>query len=255
MTNKYPETKGLLREMFPGRRFANLTLQEANSFRAEWLRRRRGAARAAGLPVHGYAHYHANKTAINERRRRQHAANPSIRNRHTSNWRKRHPEKYRETRRKWRAKNPEKVKAGRAAWARRYPERCYAGQKRRQLIKTYGLTIQQFEALLKKQNHQCAICGATKANSRGHKLYVDHNHVTGAVRGLLCGKCNSAIGYFSECSATLIKAAEYVSDAAETNLDYRRSTVQQILGSVPEACSQEGRSEGVVTIESIRRTG
>ena len=54
----------------------------------------------------------------------------------------------------------------------------------------YGLTTEQYEQLLVDQDSRCAICGEASL-----KLQVDHCHTNGKVRGLLCPKCNTALGY------------------------------------------------------------
>lgn len=73
--------------------------------------------------------------------------------------------------------------------------RAWARAKHRQ--KTYGLSVDQYETLLAAQGHACAICGVPASElRRGQKaaeLSVDHDHVTGAVRGLLCLPCNAAL--------------------------------------------------------------
>ena len=56
----------------------------------------------------------------------------------------------------------------------------------------YGVTREEYETLLKKQNGVCAICGGV--NSNGARLHVDHDHNSGAVRGLLCVGCNMQLG-------------------------------------------------------------
>lgn len=53
--------------------------------------------------------------------------------------------------------------------------------------KTYGLTPEQYDALLRRQDGKCAIC---RARPKSKRLAVDHNHDTGEVRGLLCSRCN-----------------------------------------------------------------
>lgn len=76
--------------------------------------------------------------------------------------------------RQWRAQNPSKV----AASDRKY---------------RYGLTHEQFASMLEKQGGVCVICRGT---DKTRSLAVDHCHVTGRVRGLLCGTCNTALGAF-----------------------------------------------------------
>lgn len=68
----------------------------------------------------------------------------------------------------------------------------------------YGLSREDFEQLLADQDHVCAICGS------GHELHVDHCHVGGHVRGLLCSQCNTALGLLRENPAVIESAARYV---------------------------------------------
>lgn len=70
------------------------------------------------------------------------------------------------------------------------------------------MTINDYKTLWDKQGERCAICGVGFAEpSNG---CVDHNHETGAVRGLLCHQCNSAIGYFRESIESMKKAITYL---------------------------------------------
>lgn len=78
----------------------------------------------------------------------------------------------------------------------------------------YGLTKEQYEELLEKQGGVCAICGqpemrTTKAGV-AMLLHVDHCHNSGKIRGLLCHKCNSALGLFMESSEILSSAVNYL---------------------------------------------
>lgn len=61
------------------------------------------------------------------------------------------------------------------------------------LKKTYGITLKQFNQMLKIQGHSCSICNKHKRNET-KMLHVDHNHLTGNVRGLLCQSCNLGLG-------------------------------------------------------------
>jgi Recombination endonuclease VII len=74
------------------------------------------------------------------------------------------------------------------------------------LLRKYGIRIRDFETLLYAQMGFCAICGR---NER-HRLHVDHDHETGVVRGLLCGKCNKAIGLLDDEPRLLRSAEDYL---------------------------------------------
>ena len=70
---------------------------------------------------------------------------------------------------------------------------AYAADPRKQrdrwLRKTYGITLEQYEIMAEVQDYRCAICAAPDSGWV-HGWHVDHDHATGAVRGLLCQTCN-----------------------------------------------------------------
>lgn len=68
---------------------------------------------------------------------------------------------------------------------------------------------EEYETLLQDQDNACAICGIT-AEEIGKKLIVDHNHETLKIRGLLCWRCNSGLGFFKDNQAHLAMAIEYL---------------------------------------------
>jgi len=84
----------------------------------------------------------------------------------------------------------------------------------------YGITEEDYEKLLVKQKHSCKICGhkpdkdqtqPDKDQTQPDKpLYVDHCHQTKAVRGLLCSKCNLALGHMNDDPTRLERAADYL---------------------------------------------
>jgi hypothetical protein len=74
----------------------------------------------------------------------------------------------------------------------------------------YGLTSDEYQSMLEQQNHVCAICHQ-KCTSKP-SLAVDHDHVTGKVRGLLCGNCNNGLGRFKDNVEWLSNAIEYLNE-------------------------------------------
>ena len=100
------------------------------------------------------------------------------------------------------------------------------GQKRRyhenknyhrniRLRTIYGITIEDYNYLLEKQGYHCAICHTdTPTNKRGNiqNFSVDHCHTTGKVRGLLCSKCNIAIGLLQDSSIVAQRATNYLKE-------------------------------------------
>ena len=95
----------------------------------------------------------------------------------------------------------------------------------------FGITTEQFKNMLLKQNGTCAICKKTETSTinRGenatktNSLSVDHSHKTGAIRGLLCGRCNRGIGYFKDDIKLLYSAAKYLKKALEVEI--KNSTI------------------------------
>ena len=78
--------------------------------------------------------------------------------------------------------------------------------KRRKM--KYGITSEQFDALMLKQRGVCAICFMSP--EPGRALDVDHHHGSGIVRGLLCRRCNNGIGLFDENARAMRRAIAYV---------------------------------------------
>lgn len=74
------------------------------------------------------------------------------------------------------------------------------------LRRTYGISTEQYEQLKRNQNGKCAICGGDPTST----LHVDHCHMTGAIRGLLCNTCNSGLGKLKDSTDLLQKAIKYL---------------------------------------------
>lgn len=74
----------------------------------------------------------------------------------------------------------------------------------------YGINIEIYNELFNKQNGCCAICKKHQIEFKKH-LHVDHDHITGKVRGLLCHNCNLAIGRLQDSPVIIASALEYVS--------------------------------------------
>lgn len=81
--------------------------------------------------------------------------------------------------------------------------------KKWRLLKTYGITLEEWYQMFEKQNGECKICHTHQSKLK-NKLCVDHDHITGKVRGLLCQGCNSGIGYLKESKRILESAIKYL---------------------------------------------
>lgn len=78
------------------------------------------------------------------------------------------------------------------------------------LKREFGISHEEYEALLKTQGGVCAICKQPEKTKFHRHLAVDHCHVTKRIRGLLCRSCNVAIGNMEEIPDRLIAAANYL---------------------------------------------
>ena len=81
------------------------------------------------------------------------------------------------------------------------------------LFNTYGITPEERDALRRLQGNCCAICKTTDPGGRHGNFHIDHCHKTGQVRGLLCYRCNSAIGYLQDSVENCIRASQYLAQS------------------------------------------
>jgi hypothetical protein len=79
------------------------------------------------------------------------------------------------------------------------------------LERLYGITPEQYDEQLAKQNGRCAICTSDNpGHTISNRFHVDHDHKTGKFRGLLCGHCNRGLGAFKDKPHVLRAAIEYL---------------------------------------------
>lgn len=106
-------------------------------------------------------------------------------------WEKANPVKAAAVRRaaraKWKAKNPGKTEAAIREWAAKNRRKIFGYA----ILRKYGLSLPQWDALLVAHCGRCAIC----ARPMPIDINVDHDHATGRVRGLLCTPCNISVGH------------------------------------------------------------
>ena len=132
------------------------------------------------------AQYLANKQKYQEYSKKRRAANPDCRK-----------EEYR----RWKARTPNHREIKRADFLRR----------------KYGISLADYDAMVASQKGGCAVCGGPPPSKR--YFSVDHDHATGAVRGLLCQKCNTLVGYFEKTpDLIMFKTRLYISAAKALTL-------------------------------------
>ena len=82
-------------------------------------------------------------------------------------------------------------------------------EQNRILLRNFGITLEQFNAMSEARNHLCAICSRSQVKTMS-RLSVDHCHKTGAVRGLLCTRCNTGIGMLEDSPEIAASAFKYL---------------------------------------------
>lgn len=97
----------------------------------------------------------------------------------------------------------------------KHPDRVKEQERRRNLRQYYGISIEQYDSMLEKQDGKCAGCEAQPSNKR---FAVDHDHECCAgrkscgecIRGLLCSRCNTALGLLNESPETIARLLAYM---------------------------------------------
>jgi hypothetical protein len=113
---------------------------------------------------------------------------------------------------KWKAKNPDKVAKYNqyGEVKRKYQKGLTAEQRKDAKLKFhFGITLEDYNIMLFEQDGCCAIC-KTHHTELKRNLYVDHNHTTGEVRGLLCNNCNAGLGMYKDDITRLTNAINYL---------------------------------------------
>lgn len=103
----------------------------------------------------------------------------------------------------WRKNNPEKYKA---QWRRASHSLT---NRNGDLIRQYGITLIQYNEMFSTQNGCCKICGIHQSQL-AKALHVDHDHKTNKIRGLLCKKCNSLLGFANDNTTILKNSMTYL---------------------------------------------
>lgn len=127
------------------------------------------------------------------------AAEQKTRSQKSAEWNRNNRDRYNYNWRRFYSRNAE---------SRRLRERSRSCSK-------YGISLEQYDLILKQQDGKCAIClreerSKNKADGVVKALAIDHNHITGVVRGLLCSSCNRGISKLGENPMILRRAADYL---------------------------------------------
>jgi len=105
-----------------------------------------------------------------------------------------------------RAKDPDAARTYSREWQRAQRKLHPVRYRMREQAAQHGLSLKQLEAMCAAQDNRCAACGAVSED----RLQIDHDHRSGAIRGLLCGRCNSTAGHADDDVDRLMAVAVYL---------------------------------------------
>lgn len=138
----------------------------------------------------------------------------------------RHPDRHLESQRKYRSSNKyrrwlsdylarpdvkERSKTSQKTWRSKPGVKEALAPKKRELnlMSKYGITLEEYDRMFTAQDGVCAVC--RREDRRRKNLSVDHDHVSGRVRGLLCMDCNVALGLLEDDHGRIVRLAAYMS--------------------------------------------
>lgn len=114
---------------------------------------------------------------------------------------------------KWQKDNPGKLAGYHQKYYRKNKNKIWRCRRSSELKRDYGITIEDYERMVAEQKGACAICEREpQGNPKNPRrvLFVDHNHETGQVRGLLCPRCNAFVAYIENHGHLLDKLRSYL---------------------------------------------
>ena len=110
-------------------------------------------------------------------------------------------------------------------WAEQSRDKRFRRSKGKNLKQGYNITIDQYEWMLLENAGLCWICNRPEERKRNPKarypdaLHVDHDHQSGMIRGLLCGKCNNGVGAFEDDTKRMLAAVAYLAQWNVSDVD------------------------------------
>ncbi len=156
------------------------------------------------------SYYSEHREELSAKQKARYDADPARYNASAKAWRDAHKGHIRESNAKWRAAHADHIREYQSAYAKKHAERIAPLAKLRtraySLRTLYGLTAEQFRDMLVGQAGRCLICFRVPPTT----LVVDHDHATGAIRGLLCNSCNRLLGIAGDSPRRLDAAARYL---------------------------------------------
>ena len=147
-----------------------------------------------------------NREKLNEKKKQYRLENKESIKKYKEQYRLENKERISDRQKQYHLQNREKLKEKRKQYRLENRDKI----KHNQLKRKYNITLDDYEKTLQDQNGSCAICFVKVEEQKNNVLVVDHNHLTGEVRGLLCSNCNSAIGLLKERQEVIQNALKYL---------------------------------------------
>ena len=135
-----------------------------------------------------------NKEAVSKHNKEHYNSHPEF-HKAIREKRKAERDKWRKYGRDYYAMNREEKIAYGKKWVKENPEKYKRSYRASRLKRKYGLTIEQYEAIVESQDGKCLACHKVPSGkAHSSRLHLDHCHTTGRLRGMLCYQCNLALG-------------------------------------------------------------
>lgn len=152
------------------------------------------------------AYYEANKEAMNTNNKEYRDKKKEEINKQRKEYRQNNKKKIAERDNEYRIKTIKQNRIRSAIWYANNKDRC----KNARLLRKYNITLDDYNKILLEQDGKCWTCSVKAEDTINKVLSVDHNHLTGEVRGLLCDPCNTAIGLLRESQEIIAKVSKYL---------------------------------------------
>ena len=172
------------------------------------------------------AYYEKNKEELKAYEKAYNEKNREKINANNKAYNEKNKEKIRAYARAYYENNKEKLNVKHKA----YREKNKDKKRESELKRNFGIGLHEYDLMFTEQKGKCACCGSHQ-NELTKNLAVDHDHDTGLIRGLLCGKCNTGIGILGDNIEGLMKALNYLE---KHELTKERKTNEHVVQVKPK---------------------
>jgi hypothetical protein len=162
--------------------------------------------------AHRKKYYHEHREEAIEYSKRFYWDDPEKARKIAKLYRLNNPEKCRETKRKHDLKHKKEIQEYNGNYYREHKDKIIIRTMRNHRKRIYNISPEDLNLLIKNQGNKCGICKKEFIGKKPYVPYIDHSHKTGKIRGLLCGKCNFAIGMLKESESIMKNAIKWIEE-------------------------------------------